>query len=213
MDADDNENIKLLTWNSSLEQLLSQWGDACNCYRLLHERGHRKFRKINTRYALPITIVSTVSAMLSFTDVFPISPEYNKVMIGCINMCVGIISTLNQYFKYAQRSEAHLNVSVQWHRVYRMICNELNMERRVRRPAYMMVKLILSDFERLMEMSPLLPEDVITWFKKEHGTIKGLHVPEDIGKLEHLNSLIKATTPSNSEHGGEVEPVEIQIIN
>ena len=184
---DDNTVIKTpkLSWNDQTEDLLVRWADTSLCYKWLHEKSYRKFHRLNYLFSIPVIVLSTITGTLNFgINSFP--PNIIPLIqygLGCINIITGIITTLLNFFRYAQTSESHLNVEVGWSKLHRNITVELGMARKTRKEADSFIKMCRQEYDRLIESSPVVPKDIISEFKKKYNSIEGLIIPDSCDKL------------------------------
>lgn len=189
-----NENIRLqkIKWSPKLEELLNSWADISLCNKWLHESAYRKYKKINYIYSIPVIILSTLSGTINVGMAGLVTGEYSsmsQIIIGVISIITGLISTLQSFFRYAQTSESHLNAYMGWSRLHRNILIELNLQRRYRKNPGDFVKVCRSEYDRLMEQSPLVPPDIIKKFKEKYGDSNkngGLIIPDNIDNIRHV---------------------------
>jgi hypothetical protein len=165
-----NDNVKgRLEWNDQTEKLLSSWSDIAAIYKWLHEESFRKYKKINNSFSIPIIILSTIAGTLSVSISGYVPPQYvnyAQAGIGAMNIFTGILTTLQSLFKYAQISESHNNVKVGWSKLNRNIQIELSIGRESRKDADSFIKICKSEYDRLIEQSPIVEKDIIEAFKK-----------------------------------------------
>jgi hypothetical protein len=104
--------------------------------------------------------------------------------IGGLGIFTGILTTLQNLFKYAQLSESHNNVSIGWSKLNRNIQIELSVERSSRKDADSFIKICRSEYDRLIEQSPTIPLDIIDAFKK---MFKEQNEKYSKSRQEHMN--------------------------
>lgn len=186
----EDQHLKKLRWTPQIEKLLINWADTAACYKWLHERSYRKYRKINYFYSIPIIILSTLTGTVSVGMSGVVPPQYtniSQIVVGFVSILTGIITTLQNFFRYAQTSESHYNSCIGWSRLQRNIVIELNLERKYRKKPGDFVKICRSEYDRLMEQSPLLPKDVIKKFKIKFGNIENLIIPDTVDNIRHAD--------------------------
>jgi hypothetical protein len=152
-------------WKREQEFILKKWADKALCFKMMHERAHRRFWCLNAWFNIPFIILSTITgagnvATASFTDSAPFIPY----VIGAMNIFAGILATIATYNGVAQKLEAHRFSSVSWDKFSRKLQIELAKSRKDRLRAKDFIKQSAEDYDRLVEMSPILPNDVIRWF-------------------------------------------------
>ena len=94
--ASDNQE-EYEPWTSQEEVLLAEWADKATCYKWLHSRSEKLYRRMNYIFTIPVIILSTLTGTANFAmDSFV--PEEHKQMamagVGSVNIFAGILSTL-----------------------------------------------------------------------------------------------------------------------
>ena len=183
-----NENQKLV-WTDTTEKLLVRWGDHASCHQWLHDQSHRKFKDKNYKFSIPIIILSTITGTLNVGMQSFVPSEYLSLAtigVGTVNIFVGIITTLQNFFQYAQLSEAHFNSSVGWSKLSRNIVIELSIDRKYRKDADRFISQCRADYDRLLEQSPSIPTDIIALFKTKFKKNTDLILPDILDNLTHV---------------------------
>lgn len=174
----NEENIK---WTFEHENILVEWADKAMCYRWLHTKSRLKFGRINTFLTIPVIIMSTLTGTANFAqDKIPDDyKEYYPMIIGGINIIAGILTTIQQFLKISEFNEAHRVASIAWDKFYRNTKVELAKAPTERLPVIQMIKLSKEEFDRLMETSPPISQDIVRKFKKTFsGGLKMNKIPE-----------------------------------
>jgi hypothetical protein len=173
-----------LRWTKQIEKILRDFADTAACYKVLHGESYQKYKTINYVYNIPIIILSTFSGAISVGMSGFVPAEYINLAqlgVGVVNIVNGIVSTLLNFFGYAQLREAHNNAYVGWSRLHRNIKIELNMERKSRKNPNDFVKVIRSEYDRLMEQQPIVPKDIIRKFRTKIKDSSNLVIPDEAG--------------------------------
>lgn len=157
-------------WNDSEVKLLKKWGELSASYRVLHDRAHRFFKYRNYYFTIPVIIFSTILGTASFSqDTFP-SPykSYIPMGIGSINIISGIITTIAQFTRVSELSEANRVASISYGKFSRNIATELSLPPELRSYSGIdFVQICRSEFDRLVEQSPIIPINILNEFMKE----------------------------------------------
>ncbi len=167
-------------WKKEQEDILKKWADKSLCFKMMHERAHRRFWCLNAWFNIPVIILSTVTgagnvATASFNDTAP----YVTYIIGAVNIFSAILATIATYTGVAQKLEAHRFSTVSFDKFARKLQIELSKARSDRAKAKDFIKQAAEEYDRLIEMSPILPNDVIRWFSN---MIETGEFEEDIGE-------------------------------
>jgi len=181
--ADSDENLKFMVWTSYLEDLISNWADNALSYSWLNLQAESKFRHLNYMFTIPIVVLSTIVGTINvgMNSLFPSNMlQYGQIGIGAVGIFTGILGTLQNFFKYAQLSEAHRSNAIHWHKFYRLLKTELALESICRKPAGEFFRLAKAEMDRLLDSSPDIPSDIIKLYLAKHD---GVELPEIIGTL------------------------------
>ena len=191
------KDTSIQKWTSAQEQLLAEWSEKATCFRWLHSRSEKAYRFRNYSFTIPVIILSTLTGTANFAmDSFV--PEENKQIamacVGGVNIFAGILSTLQNFLRYAELMESHRSCEVQWSKFGRNIAVELALDPKRRKPADDFLKVCRSEYDRLIEQSPPIDDPIIKQFKNN---FKG----NDIRKPDICNGLdrCKIFIPSEDE--------------
>ena len=178
-------------WKNEHENILIEWADKAMCYRWLHARSHQKFASVNTWFTIPVIIMSTLTGTANFAQdkIEEKYRPYAQMGIGAVNIFAGILTTIQQFLKIAELNEAHRVSSISWDKFYRNIKIELAKSREERMGVVHMLKLSKEEFDRLMETSPTINENVIVLFNQKFPKKK--FKPEDNPKKGPQYEIIR----------------------
>ena len=156
-------------WSSEVEKLLAEWSEKASCYRYLHNRCEKKYRLRYYSFSLPVIILSTLSGAASVGLSTYVPEEHHQTgsaIVGAVNILAGIISTLQQFFKFAEQNESHRAAGVSWSKLGRNICIELAIDPARRTNCHDFLAICRAEYDRLIEQSPLIGDDIIAQFNK-----------------------------------------------
>ena len=152
----------------------------------LHDRAQKKYNRLSNFINIPVIVLSTLagSASIGSESLFAGFPQAS-VIIGLVSILVGILGTLQSYFNFEKRTESHKIASIQYYKVYNFIKIELSLPRKDRTNVSDFLKLIKEDLERLKEISPIIPDEIIAEYKVK------FDIPDykDVSKPEICNGL------------------------
>ena len=154
-------------WNDSEVQLLKKWGEVASSYRLLHDRSFRQFQIQSYGLTIPVIILSTLSGTASFTiQSFPVSLQtYVPMVIGGVNICVGIIQTVSQFLRVNELTESHRVASISYGKFARNVVTELSLPPNDRTyNGIDFVQVCRTEMDRLIEQSPIIPLHLLKEF-------------------------------------------------
>jgi len=155
-------------WNDSEVQLLKKWGETAASYRLLHDRAYRVYYNKSYLYAVPVIVFSTITGTASFSQtLFPIEYQpFVPMVIGGVNIFIGILGTLARFFRVDELTESHRVASVSYGKFARNIATELSLPPQNRKyNGADLVEMCRGELDRLIEQSPVIPMDILLAFK------------------------------------------------
>ena len=190
------EVLPEIEWTIDHEDILIEWADKAMCFRWLHSRAHALYSKLNYNYTIPVIVISTLTGTANFAqDRVPVAYQgYFVMIVGGFNILAGIITTIQQFLKITQLNEAHRVSGIAWDKFYRNIKIELARHPDERMHVNQILKMCKEEFDRLMETSPNIPDEIIKEFKNK---FKDSLEYDDIIKPEICDKLISTETFRN----------------
>tara|TARA_B100000686_G_scaffold317073_1_gene365515 strand:+ start:2633 stop:3847 length:1215 start_codon:yes stop_codon:yes gene_type:complete len=184
-------------WTPEQEELLAEWSEKATCYRWLHSRSEKRYRCRNYTFTIPVIILSTLTGTANFAMDSFVPESHKKVAmasVGAVNIFAGILSTLQNFLRYAELMESHRLSEVQWSKFGRNIAVELALDPKRRKPANDFLKVCRAEYDRLIEQSPAIDDPIVDQFKVN---FKGT----DINKPDMCNGLkrCKVFVPSEED--------------
>jgi len=178
-----------ISWHSNLEDYFASTGEKANCLSWCHKRAEELYSKRRTYIDLPVITLSAVTGFLSVgsSTMFEGETKSSSIGLGCISLLVSVLNVMGTYFGWAKRAEGHRISSIQYSRLYRSLMVELGLPREERQAPTTLLKHVRDQYDRLQEISPLLPPEIIKVFQDK------FHNEKEISKPEELNGLEKIT--------------------
>ena len=196
--ASTDETMKNIHWTEMLEEYFASTGEKSHCLSWCHKRAEQIFSTRKTWIDLPVIIISGVTGFLSagspslFSDA-----KLASISLGVASLFVSVLNTAGSYYGWAKRAEGHRISAIHYARLYRAITVELALPREERMQPHDFLKYVKDQYDRLQEISPLLPTEVITEFQHKFANEK------EISKPEEANGLEKITVFRGDEVAGE----------
>ena len=182
-------------WAKEQEELMADWSDIAACYRWLHDRTEKRYASYNMGFTIPVILLSTLTGTANFglgsffgDDVS--AQKKATLAIGGASLIAGILTTLNNFLRFAQQSEANRVASISWGKFQRLLAIELAISPDERMDALDFLKLCRNELDRLIEQSPSIPDKIIVDFENRFGRIKNLRKPDICGQIEHTHIYI-----------------------
>jgi len=192
MDEKSESTVReYVPWEKHHENIFIDWADKASCYKWLHASSNIKYSKKRNMYTIPVIVLSTLTGTANFA-IERVPLKYRSecsIVIGSVNILAGIITTVSQFFKINELSEAHAMSSISWDKFHRSIRIELLKSPEERVDVTYFMKTCRDEFDRLMETCPHIDEDIIDKFKSK--LTSGDDKKEIDRKIKNFNRIIK----------------------
>ena len=112
---------------------------------------------------------STILGAASFANISTFSTTmqlYLPLIVGGVNIYIGILTTYQQYFKISENNESFRLCAKSWDKFNREIELELSKQPKQRKVCGLFLKKIYEDYERLIDTTPNFPTFIIDKFKE-----------------------------------------------
>lgn len=184
-DNNSQEISTNISWTMKLEEYFASTGEKASGLAWVHKRAEAIYSNRRTYIDLPVIIGSGVIAFLNAgsSSLFE-DPKISSVALGVGSLAMGILNSFGSYFGWAKRAEGHRISAIHYAKLYRFISVELSLPRNERMSPHDLLKYVKDQYDRLAEISPMVPEIVIREFQK-----KFKH--ESVSKPEEANGLHK----------------------
>ena len=118
--------------------------------------------------SIPIIVLSTLTGTANFADSYVPNgfKQGFSACVGGLNIFCGILGTLMSFLKYAEVYEAHRIAAVSWSSLGRNIQIELALKEERRKNCRDFLKVSRAEYDRLLESSPGIDQDIISLFNK-----------------------------------------------
>jgi hypothetical protein len=209
-----SEENRVITWNEKLEEYFTSTGEKAHCLGWLHKKSEAAFSRKTTFIDLPVIILSTLIGATSIgsKSLFGESP-IAPIVLGIISIFVSILNTVGAYFSWSRRAEAHRISNIQYSRMYRNISVEMSLPRNERSLPAELLRYIRVEYDRLSEISPLIPPEIIALFNDKFSNEKEISQPEEVNGLEKIEVYIpkKVDVDINTEIYKEQEEEKVEL--
>ena len=187
-----------IEWTDSLEGYFKGIGERCFGLAWLHKQSEARYSRLRNYTDLPVIILGVLNAAASvgsgtlFSD-----PKWASVGVGAVALIGSIISAVSSYFKWAARSESHRMATIQYGKLNRWISIQMRLSREERLPALEVLKYVKQEFDRLQEISPLVPPAVVKLFQSKFGIDRYANIskPTETNGLEAIEIFKEALRP------------------
>ena len=169
-------------WHDAHETILKEWGEAAACYRYMHFKAYKVFKKKNINFTLPIIVISTVTGTANFAQTtFPSAwQRFVPSVVGAFNLITAIMTTVMQFLKINELMESHRVSYISYAKLARNIRLELSLPETHRtQHGATLVEISGNEYGRLIEQCPPIPGAILRDFRTE------FQVPESSGTFSH----------------------------
>ena len=183
----DDNTEPTISWNDSLEVLVAEEAERSAGLSWLHTECEKYFSVHTNCIALPVIILSTVNGFLSGSSqtIFT-NPQVSSIALGVVSLFTGVLSTIGSYFAWAKRTEAHRISAIQYQKISKFLTIELSLPKVERVAAKDILKITREQVERLMEISPAVPEFILNKYKLRFKEITDVSHPEIVQGLKKV---------------------------
>lgn len=186
-----------ITWTPLLEEYFKEIGEKSSGLSYLHKRAEQLYSYRRTWIDLPVIVISAVTGFLSagstslFTDA-----KVSSVALGVASLFVSVLNTAGSYFGWAKRAEGHRISAIQYSKLCRFLTIEMSLPRDERMSAHDLLKQTKDQYDRLAEISPLIPELLIAEFKHKFATVTDIAHPDIANGLDKI--VVYTTSPKSN---------------
>lgn len=207
---DDHPGIR---WNKQLEKIISDEGERSLCYAWLHDKSEKRYKNFYNYITLPTIVISTLAgtASIGSATIFGNTP-YANIGIGLMSLTVGVLNTVSTHFSWAQRAEGHRVANSAYSKMYRFIMIELSLPRDQRIEVKSMLKIVRDDLDQLLDISPKIPDHIITEFKDRFdGNSDDISKPGITNGLDPIFVYTEGSSPDASIQGFNNRKPSVQV--
>jgi len=160
-------------YTPNLEYFLQRKGEECEAWSNLHLMCHKKFRKTETMFNLPII---TITAFIGFVSGLNLDYEYIHLILGGMSLYASLLKSYFSYLKISQKSENHRIAYIQYGQIANEIRVELALEPTMRNRGSGLLDLIRIKMKNLLEVSEIVDNSIIHEYLSKTGNANRSHV-------------------------------------
>jgi hypothetical protein len=204
-------NILVLNngWNDKNEKLIVTIGYNCGIYKQLHEQSSRFYKKLNKIINLSLLVFSVFLTTDSIINL--LKDDVLLIVQKIIIFIVAIISILNNFLKYGELSEQHLQASNSFNLIYNDIRNMMCIYRKDRMNAVKYIQQTLKEYDQLEISSPEISSRLLKNMEKKIETddkYKDFKMPNNL--LREIEVIVDKQEDKNSLNDFEMNTLNVQ---
>ena len=196
-----NTSSSRVRWTKNLENYFKELGEQSLCLSMLHKSAEAIYSSKAQWIDLPVIVLSTLcgSLTLSAKSLFGAENEENALkIVGGLSLLSGVLGTIQAYFSFSRRAENHRNSYLEYAKLYRFVKVELGLPRQQRISAKDLIKIVNDSFERLNELSQLIPEKTLAAFRSKYKK-NPLKKPPIVNGLEEITIFVPQSDEESSD--------------
>jgi hypothetical protein len=205
-DTKDNELEHIgLTWNTSIDTLLSKWCDNAKCFVWMHAECYDSNYIAARRFMISINVLTAVagfSNIIAGNFTIPDSVFQVSWIFGGISIGISTLNMLQDKLGYQQTADLHKRHQNQWSliisKIEEMICLPYN----ARRDCKTFLKMIKADINQVsLDGNSLIPDKIRDECFEKFKDIKNFEIPEICGKMTHtviFNEILTTNSLNNN---------------
>lgn len=187
----ENNSVEIsasISWTHRLEEYFASTGEKAAGLAWVHKRSEAIYSNRRTYIDLPVIIGSGVIAFLNAgsSSLFP-DQRIASTALGVGSLFMGILNSFGTYFGWSKRAEGHRISAIHYAKLYRFITVELSLPRQERMSPHDLLKYVKDQYDRLAEISPMVPEIIIHEFQKKFKNQKDISKPEEANGLHKID--------------------------
>lgn len=185
-------------WNDKNEKLIISIGENAASYKWMHEKCSSYYKFQNSTINIMIIIFAVI---LTTETIFPESYSSSNLPLfiskQVLTYIITIMSIIQNFLKSEQKSERHLNASLQFNDLYHDIQKQMCMFRRDRTNATNYLADNLKRYDSLVINNPEINNKIINKFKN---TFKNANIalPDIADKIQKIE-IITEHEPKNTK--------------
>ena len=226
-----------MQWDSSIEKMLSIMADEAQIKSMLHHNCHLYNRRWSLLIQIPVIMLSSITGGGNFISTSALLVNFKDQLIfilGTVSLFIAFISAVYKYLGLDIIVEGHRISSLSWNKLFNDIRHQITISPPNRQNASDFMRTIKGDYDRLIEISPMIPTSFITSIKKK---IKdaGFEKPYYLGNIKHMSaqsdmvikdlsteidnivdgidSELTQTAKNNKQTNSSTEPIELNEIH
>ena len=148
------------------ELLFKSCGEKAEAMSILHQMAHVKYTRWSVMTNVPVILISSAVGFVTTIRIF----SNQEIMLGILSILVGFVKSMDSYFSFTTRSEAHRMVGLSYGRIANLINIQLTLAREDRIKPEDLLSVVTNDVTSLRDSEPIIDDDIVTRFNKRYAT-------------------------------------------
>ena len=193
--SDKSDEQPEVSWTPQLESYFKETAEKSECLSIIHRHAERFFTRRKVCLELPCIVLSAVVGFCSVGSsyMFNNNQMLSSITLGVGSLFVSSLQTISSYFGWSKRAEGHRISAIQYSKQHRFLVVELSLPRAERINPSTLLKLVRNDYDRLAEVSPMLPRESTDYFESKFKKYQVSRPPE-VNGLEVVKIYTETTS-------------------
>lgn len=176
-----------LEWTKEQEQLLVNWAEKASGYAWLHNNCVNLFKRRGYYIIVPASIMGYLAGTTTLMTDNTFSLTWLKILIGLCALFSGILTNIQQMFKFESLTEQHRISALRFLAFFRDVSGELSMHPKHRSNPIDYINMKRVEMDKMLEQSPTIPTEIIKKYKQQTKYLPiHLHHPEIVNVLQTI---------------------------
>lgn len=204
-------------WTPAVENELMRWSNNSKINKELHSDCHSYYKRHYQWLSIPVIVLSTIAGAANFIVNTLLTTEQDKtyanVSIGIVNLCVGVLSTLMNFFKLAEKEQLHKKSAEDYENISTLIDAKLGLQQSERGDAREFYNLISKEYTRLKTYEVHIKKVIRRKFRRANKHMISRHeveFPDSLSTVENLYHPAPKYKTNNGSIPLPVEPIKLK---
>ena len=199
-DKDTNNDLEQsgLTWNISIDNLLSKWCDNAKCFVWMHAECYDSNYITARRFMISINILTAIAGLsnvIAGNLTIPNTTFQVSWIFGGISIGISTLNMLQDKLGYQQATLNHNKFANQWGIIRNKIEEIVSLPISARRDCKTFLRYIKADINQAsIEGNSLIPKAIRISCYEKFKNIPNFDIPDICGNMEHTKVYINNST-------------------
>ena len=213
------QQFDLVKYSLDNENILIMLANTAQCYAKLSYKSHKKYDELQAILTIPVIFFSTIIGTASFTNLAKENYFYVSIIVGSINILIGILTTILRYFKISEYTEMYRVSYISWDAYARnilLILPNIPKKNDSENKFGIFFGKKIDEFGSLMDSTPIFPKRIINRFEKyirhmDNQFYKPSQINKDIVSIQFYLNNFKQKNNIKIQNQNQIQSDQIVI--
>ena len=179
-----------LSWDTSLETMLSKWCDEAKCFEWMHTEACSAYDSHSKCLTISSNIISAIAGLLNVIAGNQVVNGFQFIWVfGSLSIVISILNMIQEKMAYASLASDFRAFSMTWGIIRRKIEEELALPVSSRKSCGTFLQSIRQDINQVsLAGNSKLPPDIRDKCYAKFKAVPGFEIPEICGNLYHTTA-------------------------